>query len=133
LIAKKELVRLIHDAKIGVLTLSTQTGPSSHFLKRTPTDGLIDFSSQTTQDIVNLIRGVTRPFPGAFCFSARGKQVTIWEAWAFDSVLDFSAYHIGEIIDNLYDMPIVKTNDGSIILKEYEGETLVPHDLLSSS
>ena len=129
-IAKKEIVRLIDDANNGVLTLTPQQGESSFFAKRTPQDGLIHFDTGSTKDIVNLIRGVTKPFPGAFCFTARGQKIIVWEAWAFDQFLDFSIYQPGDVIDNLYDMPIIKTKDGSIIIKNYEGGILLPSDKL---
>ncbi|MDP3560005.1 MAG: formyltransferase family protein [Legionellaceae bacterium] len=132
LIAKKEIVHLIHDANAGNIKLLPQQGTSYFFPKRSPEDGLIHFETQTTKEIVNLIRGVTKPFSGAFCFTAAGTKIVIWEAWAFDDHIDFSHYEIGEVIDNLYAMPIIKTTDGSIILKNYEGAILIPKDKLIS-
>lgn len=44
----------------------------SWYDKRTPADGRIDWHART-RDIYNLIRGVTAPFPGAFCYVA-GKE-----------------------------------------------------------
>ncbi len=48
------------------------------FGRRTPADGLIDWSRSAWQ-IYNLIRAVTRPFPGAFTFF-QGRQVFLWSA-----------------------------------------------------
>lgn len=50
----------------------------SYFGKRTPEDGRIDFSKNTSE-IFNLIRGVSKPFPGAF-FDYENKRYTIWKA-----------------------------------------------------
>ena len=133
LIAKKETLRLIHDANAGVVSLTPQRGESYFFPKRSAQDGLIHFETSSTDDIVNLIRGVTKPFSGAFCFTDRGTKITIFEAWAFDALIDFSSYQPGDVIDNLYNMPVVKTMDGSIILKHYEGDTLKPNDRLKKS
>ena len=130
LIAKREIIKLIHDANAGTLKLKPQQGETYSFAKRTAADGLIDFNTHSTNEIINLIRGVTTPFPGAFCYTSEGKKIIVWEAWAFDHLIDFSSYIPGEVIDNLYDMPIIKTNDGSIILKNYEGAGLLPHDRL---
>lgn len=132
LIAKTEILRLIRDADNGVLKLIPQEGESYFFLKRNPEDGLIYFESSSTMEIVNLIRGVSKPFPGAYCYTQCGKKIIVWEAWEFDHLIDFSSYKPGEVIDNLYDMPIIKTKDGSIILKKYEGDILKPNDKLVS-
>jgi methionyl-tRNA formyltransferase len=48
------------------------------FGRRTPADGLIDWS-RSAWEIYNLIRAVTRPFPGAFTFWA-SRQVFLWSA-----------------------------------------------------
>lgn len=132
IIAKKELLSLIHDANSDELKLLPQSGEASFFKKRSPEDGLIFFEKDSTKTIVNLIRGVTTPFPGAFCFKENGNKITIFEAWEFDRLIDFSQHKPGDVIDNIYSMPLIKTVDGSIILKQYEGEQLMPNDRLVS-
>lgn len=133
IIAKKEVPRLLRDLQNGQLPLMSQQGESSFLPKRTPEDGLIYFETSSTEAIVNLIRGVSFPFQGAFCFNSLGKKIIIWEAWAFDKMLDFSSYFPGEVIDNLYGMPIIKTIDGSLLLKKFEGDTLQKNERLYSS
>ena len=132
-IAKKELLRLIHDSRVGELPLTPQKGEPYFFAKRTSEDGLISFNTSSTKDIINLIRGVTKPFPGAFCYTNFGKKIIIWEAWEFDSYINFSGYIPGEVIDNLYHMPIIKTKESSIILKNYEGASLKPGEHLTAT
>ena len=51
---------------------------STYFGRRTPADGLINWTSDA-QTIYNLIRAVTKPFPGAF-FEENGKKIIIWRA-----------------------------------------------------
>lgn len=51
---------------------------STYFGRRTPADGLINWNSDA-QTIYNLIRAVTKPFPGAF-FEENGKKIIIWRA-----------------------------------------------------
>ena len=51
---------------------------ADYWAKRTPEDGLIDWS-EPTMDIYNLVRGVTHPYPGAFTF-LEGQKVYIWSA-----------------------------------------------------
>jgi methionyl-tRNA formyltransferase len=48
------------------------------FGRRTPADGIIDWSRSAWQ-IYNLIRAVTRPFPGAFTFHC-SRRIFLWEA-----------------------------------------------------
>ncbi|MFF4607400.1 formyltransferase family protein [Streptomyces sp. NPDC001339] len=48
------------------------------FGRRRPADGLIDFR-HAAEDIRNLIRAVTDPYPGAFCHMGP-HQLTIWRA-----------------------------------------------------
>lgn len=54
----------------------------SHFGRRRPEDGRIDWRREA-KEIVNLVRGVTHPFPGAFS-SVAGKKILIWEATSTD-------------------------------------------------
>ena len=92
----------------------------SWYEKRTAADGKIDFHGRT-RDIYNLIRGVTAPFPGAFAYVGE-RKVLIWEAYPFDEILDFSAYAPGEVIAVFDNQPIVRTVDGSLIIRKYESD-----------
>lgn len=49
---------------------------TTHWTKRTPEDGLIDWNRSSTT-IDTLIRAVTHPYPGAFSY-LRGKKIIIW-------------------------------------------------------
>ena len=51
---------------------------ATKFGRRRPTDGLIDWTGSAWQ-IYNLIRAVTRPFPGAFTFW-EGIRIFVWAA-----------------------------------------------------
>jgi methionyl-tRNA formyltransferase len=51
---------------------------ATSFGRRTPADGVIDWS-RSAWEIYNLIRAVTRPFPGAFTF-LQGRRVYLWRA-----------------------------------------------------
>jgi len=56
----------------------TPQGRGTYFGRRGPEDGRINFAS-TAEEIVNLVRAVTRPYPGAF-FETDGKRTMVW--WA---------------------------------------------------
>ncbi|STX29745.1 Polymyxin resistance protein PmrI [Legionella beliardensis] len=129
LTAREEIIKLLQDIKLGPLKLQPQNGKPWFFPKRTPEDGLIDFTKDKTNTIINLVRGVSRPFPGAFCYTYDGKLI-IWEAWEFDRLIDFSAWQPGQVVDVLYEMPVVRTIDGSIVIRESEGPILKSRDLL---
>jgi UDP-4-amino-4-deoxy-L-arabinose formyltransferase/UDP-glucuronic acid dehydrogenase (UDP-4-keto-hexauronic acid decarboxylating) len=51
----------------------------SYYGGRRPEDGRIDWN-KSAQDIYNLIRGVTEPYPGAFAILENGEKLIIW--WA---------------------------------------------------
>lgn len=55
-----------------------QTGASSYYGARSPDDGVIDWS-KGADDIYNLTRAVTHPYPGAFTF-LEGKRLLVWKA-----------------------------------------------------
>jgi len=50
----------------------------SYFGRRRPEDGRIDWTWPAPR-ICNLVRGVTHPYPGAFCFVS-GQKLLVWEA-----------------------------------------------------
>ncbi len=51
---------------------------ASYYGRRRPEDGRIDFN-KTAREVFNLVRGVSRPFPGAFA-DFDGKRAIIWRA-----------------------------------------------------
>ncbi|MBR0163282.1 MAG: hypothetical protein IJQ12_01275 [Lachnospiraceae bacterium] len=120
----------------------------SWYEKRTAADGKIDWHART-REIHNLIRAVSRPFPGAWCevrnagdlecphgsstsqpqpsirtkhSAAESVICKVWSAQPFDEMLDFSSYAPGEIIDVFDGRPVVRTVDGSLLITEYECE-----------
>lgn len=120
LTAQTQIRELLEAYKKNKIKLTPQSGSSSFYPKRNPEDGKIDFKSKT-KEIYNLIRGVTKPFPGAFCLNKKD-QITIWEGYPFDKLLDFSKYKVGEVIESINNMPVIKTKDGSIIINKYESK-----------
>ena len=100
----------------------------SWYEKRGPQDGRIDFHDRT-RHIYDLIRGVSAPFPGAFCYVGEEK-VVVWEAHPFDEYLDFSAYAPGEVIAVFDGKPIVRTVDGSLLIDRYEAAISLTEGML---
>lgn len=121
MVSKRLIAKLIEAHQEGKVRVRRESRDfDSWYEKRTAADGKIDFHDRT-RDIYNLVRGVTRPFPGAFCF-CEGSRVTVWSAHPFDEMLDFSMYAPGEIIDIFDGRLIVRTVDGSLLIEEYDCE-----------
>ena len=127
IVTKNEVGKLINDYKNNDIKLFPQKDniEETFFPKRSPRDGKIDLSLGV-RDTYNLIRGVSRPFPGAFLMCGDMK-VTIWNAVPFDNQLDFSEYQLGEVIRVMEDTDkfIIKLNDGSLLVNEYECDTKI--------
>jgi methionyl-tRNA formyltransferase len=92
----------------------------SYFGRRRPEDGRIDWKWPARR-IFNLVRGVTHPYPGAFCF-IQGRMLMVWEArverdkgkWA----------ESGRIIRSLGNAVEVAAGEGSLLIlrSQLEGE-----------
>ena len=77
--ARKLLDELLPRLKNGSATFTPQNeAEASYFHGRKPADGKIDWT-RPAREIYNLIRAVTRPFPGAFTWSGQ-RKLTIWSA-----------------------------------------------------
>lgn len=119
MVSKRLIAKLIEAYREGNISVNRNSRDfDSWYGKRTAEDGRLDFHERT-RDLYNLIRGVTRPFPGAFC-SCKGERMTVWRAHPFDEILDLSMYAPGEIVDIYDNMLIVRTVDGSLLIEEYE-------------
>jgi methionyl-tRNA formyltransferase len=133
LLASRRLISgLLHDYTQGVPLVTTHAGNDvkQWYKGRKPEDGRIDMSMKT-REIYNLVRGVTRPFPGAFAY-ANGERVLIWTARPFDRMMDFSACKLGEIMDILDGNLLVRTVDGSLLVTDYTcAAPLRPGDVLT--
>lgn len=134
--AKQQIKELIEDYLNPFININKKLKPQKKYIKetfypkRTPKDGKIDLN-QSTLEIYNLIRAVTKPFPGAFLFKGEEK-ILIWEAVPFDNILDFEEYKLGEIIDNIDKTPILRTSDSALLIKSYQSNLpLKKHDILN--
>lgn len=81
------------------------------FKSRTPEDGRIDWTCEA-EEIYNLVRAVTRPYPGAFA-DLDGKKITVWKA-----EMTAEKGNPGQILKR--DPLTVACGKGAIILKEIE-------------
>ncbi len=92
---------------------------AEYFPQRTSADGNIDWNCSTDQ-IRNLIRALTRPYPGATS-SFSGNTIKIWDAIPFEINIPSEKYKAGEIVEifNKQDI-LVRTGEGFILIQDYE-------------
>jgi methionyl-tRNA formyltransferase len=84
--------------------------------KRTPEDGKIDWN-QPIENIYNLIRAVSHPYPGAFTFLGRSK-ILIWESKIIPKNSN-NLYKNGQVIDVSSISFKVKCNSGILEITKY--------------
>ena len=128
--SKKLINKLLVAYESGDIVVHTNSKDyDSWYEKRTAEDGKVDFRRRT-REIYNLIRGVSAPFPGAFAYIGESR-VIIWEAIPFDEMMDFSEYAPGEVIDIFDNRLVIRTVDGSLLIKKYECDKEIrPGDVL---
>jgi methionyl-tRNA formyltransferase len=93
----------------------------SFYPKRTDEDGAIDWY-QKTDEIYDLIRAVSEPYPSAFTF-LKNKKLIITTAFPFDTALFDSNIKPGTIMDVSIslDQFVVKTSSGSLLVTKFSG------------
>jgi len=130
--AEKTINNLITDYQSNNIQLQEQDKnlPESFFPKRKANDGKINLL-KNTNEIFNLIRGVSHPFPGAFLFY-NNEKVTIWEAYPFSYTLyKDQKYKVGEILKIFNDFSfLMKTIDGILLVKEWTSPKRDVHNLI---
>ena len=94
-------------------------GKATYYPKRVPEDGVIDWN-QDTNDIHNLVRAVSPPYPGAYCYHNESKLL-ILDACPFDSTLFDSGIEPGTVVDVSVALEqfAVKTADGTLLVKSF--------------
>ncbi len=96
----------------------------SYFGRRGPADGRIDWRWPARR-IFNLVRAVTHPYPGAFCFAA-GKKLFVWEARIAHEggVMGLP----GEILGQKDGALEIAAGEGSLIVKRAQLEGAIESD-----
>jgi methionyl-tRNA formyltransferase len=93
---------------------------ASSFPRRQPEDGRVDWT-QSARSILNLVRAVAAPYPGAWTTSA-GKQVIIWKARI--SSESSSAAEPGRVLAEQETGALVQCGQGTISLTRIESQFL---------
>lgn len=93
--------------------------------KRTPSDGLVEFH-QNVKDIEKLIRAVSEPYPGAYCYY-KDRKITFWEV-EFDNERKYSGT-LGQILKKGTNGILVQFSDGTLWLNRPGDEKGEPLDM----
>jgi methionyl-tRNA formyltransferase len=104
----------------GTASRTPQTGEPTYLRRRTPEEGRIDWALPV-EAIENLVRGVTRPYAGAFGdveYRGRRVRMRIWDAVAFSRAIAFDG-PVGAIVHEIDGRPLVKCGDGLLLVREF--------------
>lgn len=116
------LLDVLEQIRRGTLQRRPQgTTSSALWPRRRPEDGIIDWN-QSSEQIYNFIRALTRPYPGAFGFVS-GVKVIIWRATREQTSVDVPAgsiWHQRQDGNTASQLVGVRCTDGGIILNEIE-------------
>lgn len=92
---------------------------ATHYEKRTPADGVIDWHAPT-EAVYRLVRAAGRPYPGAFTHGG-GNKVTIWRAQPCEvDVSDGSSP--GQVLANDASGVLIRTGDAALRATEVEAD-----------
>jgi len=108
-----DLLPLIKSGKIPRNKQDLKAG--SYYGGRRPEDGRIDWK-KPADEIYNLIRGVTRPYPGAYALTENKEKVIIWWAEPQDSN---NSSPVGDVGISSQDV-LVQTEKNAIKLLDIE-------------
>jgi len=94
---------------------------ATYTCRRTPEDGQIGWN-RTTRDVLNLIRGASAPYPGAFSFIGP-RKLTIWAAQAPIPARSYVGRVPGRVVEIRPGVGVVVlTADGSVLLTQVQAE-----------
>lgn len=110
----------------------SQKGAPTYYCTRLPEDGLINFSN-SSREIFNLIRAVSKPYPGAFTYHG-GEKLIVWSARIPKNPKKYVGRIEGRIVEIHKDGVEVLTKDSSIIIEKvnYKGKDRNCNDVIKS-
>lgn len=117
------LVDAIFDIENNnIVRIPQKEETASYYRPRKPSDGLIDWS-KGAEYIYNLVRSLSRPYPGAFTYIL-GKKLTVWRVRIIEcNEIDMN--QVGEILNANRDNILVKTGEKLISIIDFDCEELI--------
>jgi methionyl-tRNA formyltransferase len=119
ILTARMLERSVSQLLDGAVRAIPQRGTPSYYPKRSPDDGLIDWEELDVWQIHDLVRALTRPYPGAFA-ALNGEMTTIWKAMVFDTRITYSNASYGEVVEFFEDCLVVNCRGGLLLVEEWE-------------
>ena len=108
------LVDVVRDLMAGHVERNPQDPTAaSYYPPRTPADGEIDWA-RSSDEIVNLVRALVRPYPGAFA-SIDDSLVIVWAAKAVEDLHG----EPGSVLARTETSMTVATGNGAVEIMEY--------------
>jgi methionyl-tRNA formyltransferase len=92
---------------------------ASYTCKRTPTDGKIDWNEKS-DIIINLIRGIAHPYPGAYCYFNSTMYHIRKAVLGKSNMKNYSGRIPGRVINISGDGIEVLCGQGSVLIQEWE-------------
>ena len=124
ILTKKMLLKNLSRILDGTLVTIPQVGEPSYYPKRTPEDGIIDWS-KTVYEIYNFVRALTHPYPGAFAYIGEVK-ITLWEAQVFDTRITYPLAQEGQVVEVFKNGEfVVNCNSGLLLVRKYDAQHLI--------
>lgn len=125
-LALKQIERFYPKLISNSFSKQKQNESGNTWRKRNKFDGLIDFRMKS-EAIINLVRGLTKPFPGAHCVK-NGVEYKIWKSeLGFNNNINLEPGKVLSINGNIIE---IKTGDTSILLTDHELPTLTKGEYL---
>ena len=112
-------IRSLPRVLSGDLIPIPQEGVPSHYAKRTPEDGRIDWEELDVWQIYNAVRAQTRPYPGAFA-TIDGVEYRFWRCRPFDTRITYPGAAYGTCVERFGDRLLINCRGGLLLIDEYE-------------
>jgi methionyl-tRNA formyltransferase len=130
IIIKQMYLECIPKIFAGSLVLKKQVGLATFYERRTEEDGRIDWK-KSVHEIYNLVRCVTKPYPGAYTTNGLSK-IKIWKAQPFDQNILYTSSALGEVVEIFENGDyLVNCCDGTLLITNYSGGSVYIGDQLS--
>lgn len=120
-VAKVQIVKICKELMNGVLTRVPQDHSQANvWRKRSDKDGVIDWRMSASV-ICNLVRGLTKPYPGAYFTTGTEEKISVWKAKKIKTETELSNIEPGKILSVDMNTFTVKTGDDVVQVTEYSG------------
>ncbi len=123
-VAKEQISNFTPQLAAGEYSREPQNdAKANYWRKRSREDGEIDWR-MSSNSVYNLIRALTRPYPGAHCI-VNGHEVKIWSADVVDDEFeDVGHLEPGKVLPSDDERVAVKCGEGVVGIQEHEFDEL---------